>query len=194
MPVLDRTQKWHHAGDSSVTETPDRRDAETIRALVVRAQAGDRDAYADLYRGHHAAVYRLARVYLNGSSEDAVAETFVRAWKALPRFKDKGVPFSAWLYGIARNVVADEIKARKRVEPRETLPDKAATPNEDDRIVLGATIARLPKEQRQVIEMKYLIGMRNEEVAAALGRSIGAVNALQWRGLKKMRELMDGSR
>ncbi|MDQ4145589.1 MAG: RNA polymerase sigma factor [Actinomycetota bacterium] len=168
----------------------DRREAELVRGLVIRAQAGDKEAFGALYRAHHGSVHRLASFYLNGSAEDAVAETFVRAWKALPKFKDTGAPFSAWLYGIARNIVADELKAKRRVEPRETLPEAAWSPDADDRIAVTAVINRLPREQRQVIEMKYLIGMLNSEVADALGRSVGAVNAIQWRGLKKMRELM----
>lgn len=192
MRVQDRTKPG--LLEPAPEPPPDRREVETVRALVVRAQAGDRDAFADLYRSHHASVHRLARFYLNGTGEDAVAETFVRAWKALPRYKETGAPFSAWLYGIARHVVADELRTAKRVEPRETLPERAMRHDADDRLALGEAIARLPKEQRRVIEMKYLIGMRNEEVAEALGRSIGAVNAIQWRGLKKMRDLMDGSR
>jgi RNA polymerase sigma-70 factor, ECF subfamily len=166
----------------------DRRDAEAVRELVDRARSGERAAFAVLYRAHHAAVWRLASFYLQDAAEDAVSETFVRAWKALPRFKPTKAPFSAWLYAIARNVVADELKRQRRSEPRDTLPDSVTTDDLADRAALAQAIAQLPRDQRRVIEMKYLLGFQNPDVATAIGRSTGAVNAIQWRALKKLRE------
>jgi RNA polymerase sigma-70 factor (ECF subfamily) len=133
----------------------------------------------------------LARFYLGEGAEDAVAETFMRAWSALPRYKPTGAPFVAWLYGIARHVVADEFRARNRTEVRDELPDSSVTPQHEDRLFLASSIERLPKQQRLVVEMKYLLGMTNAEVAAALGKSIGAVNAQQWRALQALKEMMD---
>jgi RNA polymerase sigma-70 factor (ECF subfamily) len=167
----------------------DERVAETSR-LVDLAKGGDRDAFGQLYLRFCAPLGRLARFYLGDGAEDAVAETFVRAWAALPRYRDMGSPFVSWLYAIARHVVADELAARRRVEPRAELPDAAAELAQDDRLTLAAAMARLPQEQRQVVELKYLVGLRNGEVALAMGRTTGAVNSLQWRALRAMRGLI----
>lgn len=161
-----------------------------ILALVDRALGGDKDAFGDLYVEYRPAVHRLARLYLDGSADDLVAETFVRAWRGLPSFSRKA-PFAAWLYGIARHVIADEFRIRGRVLPSDNLPEGAVESDEDERLALGAAIARLADSQRRVVEMKYLIGLTNEEVAAALGKSAGAVNTLQWRALRNLKRMLD---
>lgn len=173
----------------------DRRGGE-VRGLIRRAQGGDRDAFGELYRLHQAPVFRLARFHLPVSvAEDAVAETFLRAWKGLPRYRDTGAPFVSWLYGIARHVVADSLRERIRVEPRDVLPERPTTePATDDRIVLAAALATLPEEQRLVIELKFLAGLTNDEVGRALGKSPGAVNTQQWRALEALRREMGNDR
>lgn len=181
-------------GDRSGDEDRPTGGAADVANLVRSAQAGDREAFGALYREHHGAIYRLARFYLGAAAEDVVAETFLRAWKALPRYRDTGAPFVSWLYGIARHVVGDELRRAKRSEPREALPEASLDSSEDDRLVLTSAIAQLPKEQRGVIEMKYLLGMKNPEVAEVLGKSIGAINAMQWRALATLRGLMEDER
>src|SRR5213080_3094221 len=141
--------------DGKGGDEPDGREHE--RALVRRAQDGDRDAFGDLYRTHLPAISRLVRFRLGAEDQDAVSEVFLRAWRGLRSYRDTGVPFAAWLYGITRR---------------------------------GA-IEHLPTEQRQVIELKYLVGMTNEEVAAAMGTTPGAVNAKQWRALKALADVLE---
>lgn len=159
-----------------------------VPRLVERAREGDKGAFEALYRLYHAPLYRMARFHLREGAEDAVAETFLRAWVALPRYRDTGAPFVAWLYGIARHVVADEIARGRRVEPRAEVPDRGREWAEEDRLSLAAAIARLPRRQRQVVEMKFLIGLSNPEVARALGKSVGSVNAMQWLALRALRK------
>ena len=163
-------------------------------SLVDRACAGDRDAFGQLFRRHHAAVFRVARSRLpEAIAEDAAAETFARAWKALPRYRRTGAPFVSWLYGIARHVAADMAKAAQRTRPDADV-DRGSVdpwPGRDDGLRLRAALARLPEEQRQVIELKFLIGLTNDEVAAALGKKPGAVNAQQWRALRALERLLE---
>lgn len=156
------------------------------RALVARAKEGDRDAFEQLYRTHLGPVSRLVRFRLGTSDEDAVAEVFLRAWRGLATYRDTGVPFSAWLYGIARHVAVDELRRCGRVEPVEQVPEGEVEPMTAELITLRDAIDDLPTEQRQVIELKYLAGMTNDEVAAAMGTTPGAVNARQWRALKTL--------
>lgn len=164
---------------------------EVVRRLVERARGGDREAFGDLYRTYHAPLFRLARAHLRDGAEDAVAETFLRAWKGLPRYRDTGIPFLGWLYGIARHVIADEFRRRAKVEPRADVPDRRVEWEVDDGLALAAAIRRLPDEQRQVVELKFLMGATNAQVAAALGKSQGAVNAKQWRALGALRRMLE---
>jgi RNA polymerase sigma-70 factor (ECF subfamily) len=168
-------------------EEPDRAHE---RALVRRAQDGDRDAFGELYRIHLPAVARLVRFRLGGADEDVVAEVFLRAWRGVDGYRDRGVPFAAWLYGIARHVSVDELRKRGRVEPVEQVPDRGEDPMTAELLTLHGAIDRLPTEQRQVIELKYLVGMSNDEVAAVTGTTSGAVNAKQWRALRTLADIL----
>jgi RNA polymerase sigma-70 factor (ECF subfamily) len=167
------------------------RGVDDAAALVERARDGDRDAFGELFRLHHGRVYRLARAHLGEAADDVVAETFLRAWRGLGRYRPTGVPFAAWLYGIARHVVADELRRRSRVRLTAEVPDRASESQEDDRLTLAAAIRRLPERQRQVMELKFLVGLSNEEVGRALGKSPGAVNAIQWRALESLRRMLE---
>ena len=178
--------------DRKGVDQPDERARE--RALVRRAQDGDRDAFGELYRTHLPAVARLVRFRLGAPDEDVVSEVFLRAWRGLDRYRDTGVPFVGWLFGIARNVAIDQIRSRGRTEPRDVLPDRGIEPMTAELMTLRDAIDRLPTEQRQVIELKYLAACSNDEVAAAMGTTPGAVNAKQWRALKSLADLIgDGS-
>jgi RNA polymerase sigma-70 factor, ECF subfamily len=170
-------------------DEPDRRAHE--RALVRRAQDGDRDAFEELYRTHLPAVARLVRFRVGREDEDSVSEVFLRAWRGLPAYHDTGVPFVAWLFGIARHVAIDAIRRQGRDEPRDVVPDREVDLMSAEVLTLRGAIDELPTEQRQVIELKYLVGMTNEEVAAAMATTPGAVNARQWRALKALAQILE---
>lgn len=163
---------------------------DTSPELIERARAGDKEAFGAIYRAFYGSIYRLARFHLGDGAEDAVAETFLRAWNGLPKYKRTSSPFSAWLYAIARHVVVDEVRRRVRTEPRKQLPERAIEATGVDRVALATAIERLSEDHRRIIEMKYILGMRNPEVAASFGKTIGAVNAMQWRALASLRDLM----
>lgn len=180
------------SADVPVGTHADVRSLDPVVRLIERAKDGDKDAFGQVFRLHHDAVYRFARVHLGADVDDAVAEVFTRAWVCLPRYRATGVPFVAWLYGIARHVIADELSRRTRTEPRAELPELPREWSEDERLALAAAIAKLPPEQRRVIEMKFFLGMRNPEVAEAMDSTPNAVNARQWRALGALREELAG--
>lgn len=184
--ISDAGAEWNGNGHLG------REDARAVVApLVEEARRGDRDAFGELYRRYHRQVFGLVRFYLGATAEDAVAETFVRAWAGLPRYRSSGAPFVGWLYGIARHVVTDELRSNGRSESRAEVPEQAVESDHDGRLALEGAIAKLPQHQRRIIEMKYLMGMRNPEVAAVLKKSIGAVNAQQWRALQALKRMLD---
>lgn len=165
-----------------------------LRALVHRARAGDRDAFGEIFMELHPRILRLARVRLGAdAADDAAAETFVRAWAGLSRYRETAVPFAAWVYGIARHVIAD--LARRPAASGEPDAEAATgdfTPASHARMSLAAGLAALPEEQRRVVELKYFLGLSNDEVGRALGKSPGAVNTQQWRALENLRRALGG--
>lgn len=167
------------------------REETQVEVLVERAQQGDKSAFGEIYEHFFKPISRLTSFYLGGGSEDATAETFLRAWSSLSRYKPQRAPLAGWLYGIARHVVADELKRRKRAEPFADVPDSGIETSRDDALVLAAAIEKLPSDQRRIIEMKYFLGMKNPEVARAMKKSIGAVNAQQWRALRALEKWVD---
>jgi RNA polymerase sigma-70 factor, ECF subfamily len=169
----------------------DVRSLDVVARLVERAKDGDKDAFGQIFRLHRDAILRFARLRLGIEADDVVSEVFTRAWITLDRYEYTGLPFVAWLYGIARHVVADELGRQSRTQPQADLPESLSRWAEDDRLDLFAAIEQLPTEQRQVIEMKYFMGMRNPEVADALNTTVNAVNARQWRALAALRDRLE---
>lgn len=167
---------------------------QTVSLLVARAQRGDRDAFGELFKQNHGAVYRLARFSLSeAQARDAVSETFLRAWVALPKYRERhGVAFRSWLYGIARHVVVDTIRAAARTRPEAHLPEAGIVFEQRvvDRVALAEAVSGLPEMQRRVIELKFLLGWSNPEIARELTKTTGAVNTLQWRALESLRKMM----
>jgi RNA polymerase sigma-70 factor, ECF subfamily len=198
-PIPGQQPLWPTEGSSAIrqgrtglTRPLRRRDdrvaptREQMAKLVAAAQRNDPEAFGQIYRLCYRPIYSLARFYLPQQAEDIVAETFVRAWEGIVRYRDRGRPFVAWLYGIARHVVADELKAQRRVEPREELPDTPTESNQDDHIMLAMGLDRLPPSQRRVIELRYLLGLSHDEIAVLLRKTVGAVKALRWRALQNL--------
>jgi RNA polymerase sigma-70 factor (ECF subfamily) len=178
--------------DDTDMQWDEERRSETMgeRELVALARDGDRDAFGHLFRTHYPAIYRMARAGLGDGADDAAAETFLRAWTALPRYRDTGAPFAAWLAGIARHVIVDEFRRRTRSKPRDHVDPGSFEHHHEDRMALAAALEKLPDEQRQILELKFFLGLTNDEIAMALGKGAGAVNTQQWRALQALRKVM----
>lgn len=183
LPPTNRRPSEHSASDAD---------------LVRRAQEGDRSAFAELYTRHAVAITRLARARTGSADvDDAVAETFARAWKSIRRYKFTGSPFVAWLYGISRNVINDghrkagRMKLNSEADLTALADTDSGLENAAELIDLGAAISQLNRRQRKVIELKYIAGLNNDEVGSALGMAPGAVNTLQWRALRKLQLILE---
>jgi RNA polymerase sigma-70 factor (ECF subfamily) len=170
------------------------RSLDPVARLVERSAGGDKDAYGQIFRLHHDAILRFVRLHLGGEGDDVASEVFVRAWIGLNRYQRSGVPFAAWLHGIARQVVADELSRRSRTQPQAEMPESLAHWAEDDRLALVEAISKLPTEHRQLIEMKFFMGLRNPHVAAVMNTTATAVNVRQWQALAALREQLEEDR
>src|SRR2546428_2723257 len=167
--------------------------------LARRAASGDRRAFASLYDRHVDAVYRYAyfRMRIDAEAEDVTSEVFHRALVAMPRFEPRR-PFLAFLYTIARNVVADRMRRERpqaSYEDALTHPSDAPGPHEiasagEDVRRLRSAIARLTPVQQEVIVLRYLEGRSTKETAAVTGKPESTIRGIQMRALAALRELL----
>lgn len=154
--------------------------------LLRRFRDGDTTAFDEIVRAHRAAVYRVARRVLGSHEEadEAAQLAFVRAWKALHRFRGEAA-LRTWLVRIALNVARTMRAARRPVEgmdAAERLPDPAegsdaAFGREQERQRLRRAVAKLPPRQREVVILKVFSEMTYGDVAAVLRLSEGTVKA-----------------
>lgn len=171
------------------------------KKLVERAKT-DNDAFGELYSRYVERIYNYI-LYRTGNREDAedlAARTFQRALKHIGNYKDQGVPFSAWLYRIARNLVANHHRdngRRQMVSLDEIVnwhegdgserPERVVQLVESEETLLNA-IRRLPQDRQEMLLLKFLDRMPNSEIGAVLGRSEGAVKSLYHRTLQSLRD------
>jgi RNA polymerase sigma-70 factor (ECF subfamily) len=168
---------------------------EAQERLLVEAAQKDPARFAELYELNFERVYSfvLKRVRDRHETEDLTSEVFHKALENLPRFKWRGVPFSAWLFRIAANIITDRWKrsARERDVSDVDLEVEAAAPNYleeiEHRAMLFRQVELLPADQRRVIAMRFAEEKSIREIAQELGRSEGAVKQLQFRGLQTLR-------
>lgn len=167
-----------------------------LSLLVARAKTGDREAYTVLYHRYLNDVYRYALVRLANkeAAEDATQTVFVRALAALPTCRVNAA-FVGWLFTIARGVVADQLRARRHqtdLIPDDSWPDAGPTPEETairgeaTRFLLAAREKCLSQRERELFDL-LLTEMNDKQIAAALGRSHGAVRTAHSRLLAKLR-------
>lgn len=180
-------------------------DAEMI-ALISAAQRGDPKAYDQLYNLYSDKLFRYLYVRLGERepAEDLMAEVFVRLVRMLPRYRINSArpvaAFSAWLYRIAANLLTDHYR-RQRFRRHADLADQAhlvaADPSPHHRAETGesatdvwAAVSQLGAEQQAVILYRFAEQCSLVEVADLMGKSMGAVKALQHRALANLRQLL----
>jgi RNA polymerase sigma factor (sigma-70 family) len=171
------------------------------RELVLRAQRGDARAFEQLVRPHREIAFRVAYLITRNpaDAEDAAQEALVKSWRALGRFR-AGSPFRPWLLRIAANEARNRRRSTSRREalalrvaiaapPGEAAPSpEEAAVAEDERRHLLDALERLPDGSRLVLECRYLLGLSEEETAAALGLRRGTVKSRSARALDALRE------
>jgi RNA polymerase sigma-70 factor, ECF subfamily len=173
-----------------------------VVALVDRARDGDPEAFASLYDRYVDRVYRFVVYRVGGDAalaEDITSEVFLRALRKIKGFTWQGRDVGAWFLTIARNLVLDHFKSgRFRLEMvgAEASPDVDAVDAEDEALArvsqadLYRAIQQLGNEQQEVIYWRFLQGYSVNETAAAMGKSDGAIKALQYRAVKALYKLV----
>jgi RNA polymerase sigma-70 factor (ECF subfamily) len=176
-----------------------------LPSAIARAREGNPQAIRELYDVYSDPVRRYCYVRLadNEAAQDCVQEVFVCIWKGVKNFEYRGdLSFTAWLYTIANNVLVSHIRKRKRVQQVPLTPELNLTDSRSldsarnicDRLALRQAIEQLTQEQQQVITFKFFVGLSNLEIAEILGRSEGAVKALQHRAINRLQQMLSNER
>src|SRR5881227_2243777 len=170
-----------------------------VRALVDRAQKGDRDALEELYLIHFDRIYSYLHVSVGNrhDAEDLTTQTFLKMLEKIGTFTWQSAPFSAWLFRIAHNLAMDHFRARRRWQPEEEVPEQPGEEEPSAELTAMQTIGResmlklidrLSPEQQQVLTLKFVFNLPNAEVAAILDKTEGAIKSLQHRALVSLQK------
>lgn len=173
-------------------------------ALIERAKS-EPEAFGRLYERYVEKIYNYV-YYRTGNhhdAEDLTARVFHQALKHIPRYKNRGAPFSSWLYRIAHNLVANWYRDRSRRQVV-SLDQVAQVDSSTDggpleqvalgerRSVLLAAIQELPAERQQLLTLKFVERLPNAEIGEIMGRSEGAIKSLYHRTLQALRDGLQG--
>ena len=181
---------------------PARAASDDDRLLIERVRHGDQDAARALYERYFDRIYNYvyARLGRPEDAEDLAIDTMTRSLTRLDLFHDQGVAFSSWVYRIAHNATVDHYRRRGKVSlvPLENavLPE-SADPSElaMDQISneeLRSALRKLTDEQQQVLILRFFQDLSAVQVAEIIGKSVGAVQALQHRALASMERALQG--
>jgi RNA polymerase sigma-70 factor (ECF subfamily) len=170
------------------------------RELVVSAQRGNREAFAELVRAHQRRAYAVARAIVldHHDAEDAVQDGLLHAYRALGRFRP-GEPFGAWLHRIVANAALD-LQRRRKVRSTAVLPETVALPFRDPaesdelRRRLSAALERLPERQRAVIVLHDVEGFRHAEIGEMLGIPEGTARSDLHHARAALRRMLSETR
>ena len=166
-----------------------------------RAQAGEKRAFELLYRARFPSITRQVGALLRDPdrTEDVVAQTFLLAWKDLPKLR-RSDRFDAWLGRIAHNQAMTELRRRRTVPLDETLDPEdtsaLASPGsllelKHDIDEIREALLELPEEQREVLVLRHLEELSTKEIATVLRVSVGAVKTRHLRALQRLRHLLE---
>lgn len=176
-------------------QTTEEKDRELDR-LLLRVGQGDREAFARLYGLTRGAVYALALSLLRDAHEaqDVAQDVFVRVWESAPAYRSQGSPM-AWLLTVARNMARSRLRRSGRQialdeEAWNAIP--AAAPDMEDRQLLRGALARLGAEEREIVLLHAVTGLKHREIAQLLELPLSTVLSKYHRGLKKLRAQMKG--
>jgi RNA polymerase sigma-70 factor (ECF subfamily) len=174
---------------------------EADERLLIEAAQKDPARFAELYEINFERVYAYAvrRVGNRAEAEDLTADVFHQALANLKRFEWRGIPFAAWLFRIAANLISDrwQRSGREVADDSGQIESAQVSPVEIEEVERRATLYRLvdtlPEEQRRVVVLRFVEQKSIKEVAHQIRKTEGAVKQLQFRALSNLRARMEGA-
>ena len=169
--------------------------------LVAKAQNGDEEAVTLLYAAHIETIfdYISYRVDSVETAEDLTSEVFLRMVRGLASYKDQGVPFRAWLYRIAANLIIDYYRQRGKNQmasvPEHFKSDDIdpldRVANDEEAFHLRLAIRALPEEYQDLLILRFVEDLPHTEIAKIMKKSAAALRAMQYRALKALGEQLE---
>lgn len=166
------------------------------KQLIAQAQRGDEAAVSLLYETHVDAVFEYIRYRVDskGTAEDITSEVFLRMVRGLTKYHDQGVPFRAWLFRIAANLIIDHYRQRKKGDDVPLLDDYESDDTEpfehlahsEDQARLHLAIRALPEEYQDLLVLRFVENLPHTEIATIMNKSADALRAMQHRALKAL--------
>jgi RNA polymerase sigma-70 factor (ECF subfamily) len=171
------------------------------QSLIKAAQAGDKKAFAALYRAYVDKIYRYIyfRVESAETAEDLTADVFTRMIEGLPTYEDRSSPLLVWLYRIAHARVVDHYRRSRHASAQEDIDslELGVEPDLDAPLVssyqsdhIRAALATLTDGQRQVIILRFMEGYNLEGTARLLNKTVDAIKAMQYRALQALAQAL----
>ena len=172
-------------------------------SLVRRAKQHDQEAFAQLYEKYFDKIYRYVALKIGDrmEAEDITQQVFLKAIKSISSFKWKGFPFSSWLFRIAHNQVVDYLRKKTKRDAVD-LDDTLLASDDDPQLAferkldieqLALATKKLTRAQQEVISLRFAGELPIAQVAKVMGRSEGAVKALQHSAVVTLRKVMTGT-
>jgi len=163
-------------------------------SLALRCKSGDQAAFDEIVERYHVRLYRFAFRMLNDRSEaeDAVQETFIRTFKALPAYRPDGY-FSSWIYRIALNECRRRMRAKRIFFPLELVEQAGNSPDPQNNAIvsernrlLRQAVSAMPEHYRIVLTLFYFEDLSVEQISKTIGISVSAVKVRLHRGREKL--------
>ena len=171
---------------------------EDLESLLLGVAAGDSHSLEELYHRTRTAVYGLVLSYLKHpqDAEDVTQDAFVRIWDTAASYRPQGKPM-AWLLTVARNLALMRLRERGKTqeltdEEWSALPARAPDVTTEDRHVLRAALSVLSEQERQVVMLHAVTGLKHREIAQLLELPLATVLSKYRRALKKLNLLLEG--
>jgi RNA polymerase sigma-70 factor (ECF subfamily) len=171
-----------------------------IDKVAKRFAAGDDSGLREAYDAHGSLVYSIClRSLPEDRAKDVTQEVFVSAWKARERFDPSRGSLAAWLVGITKNRIIDNVRSEQRHSSRRSEVEAADRPVEPevervaDRMFVAAALETVPERSRTVIKLAYFEGLTHPEIAQRTGMALGTVKSDIRRGLERVRRHMETS-
>ena len=180
------------------TEYAPAEDRHKLQQLLIHIAGGEREALAELYQRTRAAVYGLALSYLKNAhdAQDLTQDVYVQVWDCVEQYRLTGSPMG-WLLAVCRNLCLMRLRREERhaalsEEEWDAIPARECGLDADERALLQDALASLADEERRVVLLHAVTGLKHREIAALLELPLPTVLSKYHRALKKMRSFLKG--
>lgn len=168
------------------------------RKLIELAKKGDKEAFGKLYESYYVPVYRYIyfRIRKKGDTQDLVQMVFLKIYQSIDKYKDTGKDPLAYFFTVARNTMIDYLRKRKELNLYDFVEIEAQSKDNPEEIagktetkeIIEKAILNLKNDQKEVVIMKFMIGLSNDKIAKQLGKSEDAIRQIQHRALEILRK------